>query len=87
MDYDVFPNVLDYQGPNGMVLMRQPLIQVTIPVADQLHIALAAEQPYSDIQWFEDDTFVVNPGSGIITTAGAARRRAGHAGLYRQRAL
>ena len=25
MDYDVFPNVLDYQGPPGMVLMRQPI--------------------------------------------------------------
>jgi hypothetical protein len=26
MDYDVFPNVLDYEGPPGMVLMRQPII-------------------------------------------------------------
>ena len=25
MDYDVFPNVLDYEGPPGMVLMRQPV--------------------------------------------------------------
>jgi hypothetical protein len=73
MDYDVFPNVLDYQGPDGMVLMRQVIARVTVPVADQLHVAFAAEQPYSDISWFQDDEFVVNPGSGVITTAGAPR--------------
>jgi hypothetical protein len=73
MDYDVFPNVLDYQGPNGMILMRQVIARMTLPLADQLHVAFAVEQPYSDIQWFEDGTFVVNPGSGIITTSGAAR--------------
>jgi hypothetical protein len=73
MDYDVFPNVLDYQGPNGMVLMRQVIARVTVPVADKFHIAFAAEQPYSDIQWFQNGEFVVNPGSGIVTTAGAPR--------------
>ena len=73
MDYDVFPNVLDYQGPDGMVLMRQVVARVTIPVCDQVHVAFAAEQPYSDIQWFQDDGFTLNPGTGIITTAGAPR--------------
>jgi hypothetical protein len=73
MDYDVFPNVLDYQGPNGMVLMRQVIARVTLPVCDKLNVAFAAEQPYSDIQWFQDGEFVVNPGSGIVTKAGAPR--------------
>jgi hypothetical protein len=73
MDYDVFPNVLDYQGPDGMVLMRQLIARVTVPLSDQVHIAFAAEQPYSDIQWFQDGEFVVNPGSGVITKAGAPR--------------
>jgi hypothetical protein len=73
MDYDVFPNVLDYQGPDGMVLMRQVIARVTIPVADLFHVAFAVEQPYSDISWFQDDEFVVNPGTGIITTAGVPR--------------
>lgn len=35
--------------------------------------ATGVEQPYSDIQWLENGTFVVNPGSGIITTPGVAR--------------
>jgi hypothetical protein len=73
MDYDVFPNVLDYQGPDGMVLMRQVIGRVTLPLGDRMHIAVAAEQPYSDIQWFDDGSFVVNPGSGVVTTAGAPR--------------
>ena len=73
MDYDVFPNVLDYQGPNGMVLMRQVIARATIPVTDRLDVAFAVEQPYSDIQWFQDGEFVVNPGSGNITTAGEPR--------------
>ena len=32
MDYDVFPNVLDYQGPPGMILMRQGLARIKLPV-------------------------------------------------------
>jgi hypothetical protein len=49
MDYDVFPNVLDYEGPPGMVLMRQPVFRVTLPLGDQVHWAVALEQPFSDI--------------------------------------
>jgi hypothetical protein len=49
MDYGVFPNVLDYEGPPGMVLMRQALFRVTLPIGDQVHWAMAVEQPFSDI--------------------------------------
>jgi hypothetical protein len=73
MDYDVFPNVLDYQGPAGMVLMRQPIIALRLPIGDRLKFSIGIEQPYSDIQWFQDGTFVPNPGTGVITTPGAAR--------------
>ena len=68
MDYDVFPNVLDYQGPPGMILMRQGLARIKLPVFnDGTTVALGVEQPYSDIQWEENGEFVVNPGTGIIT--------------------
>jgi hypothetical protein len=73
MDYDAYPNVLDYQGPDGMILMRQVVARVTIPLSDLVHVALAVEQPYSDIQWFENGEFVTNPGTGIITTAGVPK--------------
>jgi hypothetical protein len=53
--------------------MRQVIGRVTVPITDRLDVAFAVEQPYSDIQWFQDDMFVVNPGSGIISTAGLPR--------------
>jgi DcaP outer membrane protein len=73
MDYDVFPNILDYEGPPGMVLMRQPIAAVRIPLGDKARLAIGVEQPYSDIQWLEAGGFVVNPGTGIITTPGVPK--------------
>ena len=73
MDYDVFPNVLDYEGPPGMVLVRQPIAAVRLYESDQFRIITGVEQPYSDIQWFDGAGFVVNPGTGIITTPNTAR--------------
>ena len=73
MDYDVFPNVLDYQGPGGMVLMRQPIAAVHFPVGKKFKVSAGVEQPYSDIQWLEGGVWIINPGSGIITTPGVGR--------------
>jgi hypothetical protein len=73
MDYDVFPNVIDYEGPGGMVLVRQPIAAVRLPITDKVKFAVGVEQPYSDIQWFEDGGWVVNPNSGIITKPGVGR--------------
>ena len=73
MDYDVFPNVLDYEGPGGMVLVRQPIFAVRAPISENLKLTAGIEQPYSDIQWFDGANWVVNPGTGIITTPGVAK--------------
>jgi hypothetical protein len=73
MDYDVFPNVLDYEGPSGMVLMRQPVVSYRIPIYESIKVAVGVEQPYSDIEWFENGGFVVNSGTGIITDPTRAR--------------
>jgi hypothetical protein len=73
MDYDVFPNVLDYEGPPGMVLVRQPVAAVRLPLGERFTVAGGIEQPYSDIQWFDGADWIVNPGTGIITTPGAQR--------------
>jgi hypothetical protein len=69
MDYDVFPNVLDYEGPPGMVLMRQPIFSLRFKPDDHWRVAVGVEQPYSDIEWFENGEWIVNPGTGIITDA------------------
>lgn len=73
MDYDVFPNVLDYEGPAAMVLVRQPVAAVRIPLGEKTRVAVGIEQPYSDIQWFENGAWIVNPNNGIITTPGVGR--------------
>jgi hypothetical protein len=73
MDYDVFPDVLDYEGPPGMVLMRQPIAAIKWELTDRLVFNLGVEQPYSDIIWDDGAGFIVNPGTGIITTPGVAR--------------
>ena len=73
MDYDVFPNVLDYEGPGGMVLMRQPVFAVSVPLGEKTKFTIGIEQPYSDIQWFENGAWFRSPGNGIITTPGVGR--------------
>ena len=73
MDYDVFPNVIDYEGPPGMVLMRQPIAAVRVWDSETCRFMVGVEQPYSDIQWFEGGDWIVNPGSGIISTPGVER--------------
>ena len=73
MDYDVFPDVLDYEGPPGMVLMRQPIASFKWNPCDCVTVKVGVEQPYSDISWDVGDGFIVNPGTGIITSAGVPR--------------
>lgn len=48
MDIDVFPNVIDYWGPNGMVFLRNPQLRWA-PVRGDLSVAIAIERPTNDI--------------------------------------
>jgi hypothetical protein len=48
MDIDVFPNVLDYWGPTGMVFLRTPQIRWT-PITGNTSFAIAIERPGNDI--------------------------------------
>ncbi|HEX5064880.1 MAG TPA: DcaP family trimeric outer membrane transporter [Myxococcota bacterium] len=45
MDVDVFPNVIDYWGPAGMVFFRNPQIRYTPVRNENLEFALAIESP------------------------------------------
>lgn len=52
MDVDAFPDVVDYQGPNGIVNRRQPQIRYTHPVYDgfgKVQLFASVEQPESQI--------------------------------------
>ena len=49
MDGDIFPNVLDYWGPTGMVFVRNPQIRWTFLSDDHWEAAVALEHPSDDI--------------------------------------
>lgn len=48
MDIDMFPNVIDYWGPNGMVFLRNPQIRYTFMRGDN-EFAVGIEKPGNDI--------------------------------------
>lgn len=60
MDVDAFPDVVDYQGPNGIVNKRQPQIRYTLPLYDRektkFNIFASIEQPDAKLDT-SDDTF------------------------------
>ena len=49
MDADIFPNVLDYWGPPGMVFVRNPQIRFTFLDQNGWKAAIALEHPSDDI--------------------------------------
>jgi len=49
MDYDIWPNVIDPDGPNAMLLRRHPLIQLTLPFNQQFKFALGVEDPQGSV--------------------------------------
>ena len=49
MDADIFPNVVDYWGPPGMVFVRNPQIRFTFLDRDDWKAAVALENPSDDI--------------------------------------
>jgi hypothetical protein len=48
MDIDVFPNVIDYWGPAGIVFLRNPQIRWT-PISGDNSFAIAIEKPSNDL--------------------------------------
>lgn len=49
MDGDIFPNVIDYWGPNGMVFLRTPQLRVTFVDQPEFTVAAAVEYAGNDI--------------------------------------
>jgi len=79
MDIDVFPNVIDYWGPPGMVFLRLPQLRWTAYRTANDTIAVAVERPGNDIdtgnirlvQGYENAT--VNPDQTIPDLTGQYR--------------
>ena len=58
MDIDAFPDVVDYQGPNGIVNRRQPQIRYTQPLWEgdtEGQLFFSVEQPESQIDTNTDE--------------------------------
>jgi len=49
MDASVYPAIFDYQGPNSMVLVRQPQLRFTDKFCDHWQWQIALEDPNPDI--------------------------------------
>ncbi|HUO66835.1 MAG TPA: DcaP family trimeric outer membrane transporter, partial [Gammaproteobacteria bacterium] len=63
MDIDIFPNTIDYWGPNGMVFLRNPQIRWTPVHSGDNTFAVAIEKPSNDIdagQFREVDPALAN---------------------------
>lgn len=68
MDIDAFPDVVDYQGPNGIVNRRQPQIRYTLPLYSRdetkFQVFASIEQPDSQI---DTDTDEFQDGATTLT--------------------
>lgn len=60
MDPDGFPDTLDFQGPNGMVNLRNPQFRYGIALGPSTTFYIAAEKPSSDVL-FETANFTSQP--------------------------
>jgi hypothetical protein len=49
MDIDIFPNVVDYWGPPGMVFLRTPQVRFTFLDGEDMRAAVALENAGNDI--------------------------------------
>jgi len=79
MDIDVFPNLIDYWGPPGMVFLRDPQIRWTAYRTTTDSIAVALEKPGNDIDpgnirlvegW---DGAIINPDQKVPDLTGQYR--------------
>ena len=60
MDPDGFPDTLDFQGPNGMVNVRNPQLRYGIALAPSTTFYISVEKPSSDVM-FETQQFKDQP--------------------------
>jgi DcaP outer membrane protein len=60
MDPDAFPDTLDFQGPNGMVNLRNPQFRYGFALSPSTTFYLSAEKPSSDVI-FQTPQFSAQP--------------------------
>src|SRR5688572_20151188 len=88
MDGDIFPNVIDYWGPTGMVFVRTPQIRWTFLNSNGWEAAVALEHPSDDIdpgriRVFDEDIAANIQGDEQLPDLTAAVRYGGEWGRVR----
>jgi hypothetical protein len=48
-DPDVWPDTVDFEGPNSMIFARQPTVRYTLALSDKWEINFGLQQPSSDV--------------------------------------
>jgi len=48
-DPDVWPDTVDFEGPNSMIFARQATVRYAVPLSDKWQLNLGIQQPGSDI--------------------------------------
>ena len=64
MDPDAFPDTLDFQGPNGMVSIRNPQLRYGFALTPSTTLYIAIEKPSSDVA-FKTDQFSAQTNSPV----------------------
>jgi DcaP outer membrane protein len=87
MDPDGFPDTLDFQGPNGMVNLRNPQLRYGFALGNSTTLYFSAEKPSSDII-FTTPTFSAQPNTPRVDGTVRLRKefQGGHfqvSGLFR----
>jgi outer membrane DcaP-like protein len=66
-DPDVWPDTVDYEGPNSAIFARRPLVRYMVPIDNKWQINIGVEQPGSEVDGGPNDISQVNraPDGGL----------------------
>jgi hypothetical protein len=48
-DPDVWPDTVDFEGPNSLIFARQPTVRYMVPLGDEWQLNFGVEQPSSEV--------------------------------------
>jgi hypothetical protein len=55
-DPDVWPDTVDFEGPNSMIFARQPTIRYLLPMGEHWQLNLGIQQPASEVDTFNTNS-------------------------------
>lgn len=81
-DPDVWPDTVDYEGPNSAIFARRPLARFMLPLSESWHLNFGIEQPESEVDASIDpDASGVNRGPDVGMNVRWGQQDVGHAQL------